>query len=107
MSMWKFLKTDQGKAEYIRRKKAMPDLPSNWDFHLATKNLPLERAQKTKIQIAMSKMDKKTLKETLDILGSMRFDAIRAKNYKMAAYCKAVHEFGEKYLISLEWQKKI
>ena len=43
MSMWKFLKTDQGKAEYIRRKKAMPDLPSNWDFHLATKNLPLER----------------------------------------------------------------
>jgi len=82
-------------------------LPKAIDFHLATKDLPLDRVTKTKIQVALSKMDLKTLKETIEYLGDMRYTAMNKNNYKMAAYCKAVKLFVEEYLKSLKAQRRI
>lgn len=107
MSLWKHLKSDQAKEEYIRRRNAMPDLPARWDFHLATKDLPLTTAQRSQVQMAFSKLNKQQIKDTIAELKEMRFQKIREGEYKMAAFCKATYEFGEKYLMSLEWQKKV
>ena len=85
------------------------NLPKAIDFHLATKDLPLERGAKAKIQVALSKMERKEVKETIEYLSDMRYTALKKvpPNYKMAAYCKAVKEFVEKYFYSLKVQKKV
>jgi hypothetical protein len=96
---------------YIKKKpefKYNPqNLPKAIDFNLATKDLPLERATKTKLQVALSRMNMKGLKETIEYLGDMRYTAMNAHNYKMAAYCKSVQTFAEEYLKSLKAQNRV
>lgn len=82
-------------------------LPKALDFHLATKDLDLPRGAKSRIQMALSKMDFSQLKRLIKDLSDMRWDALGKKNYKMAAYCKSVQEFAEKYFESIRRQKKI
>ena len=83
------------------------NLPKAIDFNLATKDLSLDRITKTKIQVALSKMSLKTLKETIEYLDDMRYTAMNKKNYKMAAYCKSVKIFAEEYLKSIKAQKRV
>lgn len=82
-------------------------LPKAIDFHLATKNLPLPRAVKSHIQIALGKLNHSKLKRLIKDLKDMRWDALGRKDYKMAAYCKTIQEFTEKYFISVKQQKKV
>lgn len=82
-------------------------LPKALDFHLLTKDLELPRETKTRIQIALSKMNKKQVKETIEYLGDMRYTAAKRDDYKMAAYCKAVKTFVEAYYKSLLEQRRI
>lgn len=109
-------------------------LPSRIDFHKATREFPISREAKTKLQLALSKMTKKKVKETIKNLQNMAYycldEKIRLKDwedinkkltaqnykklpdklkedFKMAIYCKFCAEFAEKYLESLEKQKKI
>ena len=82
-------------------------LPKSIDFHLATKDLPLPREVKSRIQVALSKLDYRQVKQLIKDLGDMRFEALGKKDYKMAAYCKSIKEFTEKYFYSLKKQKKI
>lgn len=82
-------------------------LPKAIDFHLATKDLSLTREQKTKFQIYISKLDFKQTKKLIKDLEEMRYDAIHKNDYKMAAYCKAVKEFAEKYFESCKKQKVV
>jgi hypothetical protein len=83
------------------------NLPKAIDFNLATKDLPLDRVTKTRMQVAFSRMDRKKLKETIEYLGDMRYTAMNKGNYKMAAYCEAVKKFAEEYLKSVRAQNRI
>jgi len=82
-------------------------LPKPIDFHLATKKIDLPREIKTRIQISLSKMDKKQLKETIEYLGDMRYTAMNRNDYKMAAYCESVKKLADEYLKSLIAQNRI
>jgi len=82
-------------------------LPKALDFHQLTASLPLSRDVKTRIQIALSKMPGKELKRTIEELGDMRYTALNAHNYKMAAYCKSVKEFAESYWKSVRAQNRV
>lgn len=83
------------------------NLPKAIDFHLATKDLPLPRETKTRIQISLSKMSGKQLKETIEYLDDMRYTSINDNNYKMAAYCKSVKELAENYFKSVKEQNRV
>ena len=82
-------------------------LPSSIDFHLATKDLFLNRKTKHELQVKLSKMDYNTIKKTIKQLDDMRYEALGKKNYKMAAYCKAAKEFADKYFYSVKKQKLV
>lgn len=82
-------------------------LPKALDFHLLTKDLDLTREARTRMQVALSKMNKKQVKETIEYLGDMRYTAAKRDDYKMAAYCKAVKEFVEAYYNSLIEQRRL
>lgn len=109
-------------------------LPERIDFHKATKEFPISRESKTKLQIALSKMSRKKIRETIKTLREMAYyclgeelkwkdwenidKKLTAKNYKelpgkmkddfrMAIWCKFCVEFAEKYLESLDKQKKV
>lgn len=82
-------------------------LPKRIDFHLATQDLPLPRESKSRIQIALSKMTGTQLNRLIKELAEMRYDALKRQDYKMAAYCKSVKEFTEKYFYSTKKQKKV
>lgn len=96
---------------YIKRKPQFRfdplNLPKAIDIQMLTKNIELPRESKTKFQIKFSKMDRKQLKETAEYLEDMRYTALNRHNYKMAAYCKAVKEFLDKYLFSIKAQRRI
>ena len=98
------------KMEIIKKPQTKYDplnLPKAIDFRLATRELPLPRATKSRIQIALSKMEMKQLKETVEYLGDMRYTAMNHQRYKMAAYCKAVKEFVDEYIKSLKAQRRL
>ena len=82
-------------------------LPKAIDFNLATKDLPLTREQKTKFQVYISKLNYTQTKQIIKDLEEMRYDAMRRNDYKMAAYCKSVKEFAEKYFESSKKQKVV
>ena len=82
-------------------------MPKALDFHLTTRNLDLPRTAKIRIQVALSKMNRKQLKETLEYLGDMRYTALNHRDYKMAAYCKSVRIFVEEYYKSIKAQNKM
>lgn len=113
-------------------------LPSSIDFHKATKEFPLARATKTKLQIVLSKLSKAEIKKVIKTLQNMEYDCLGGEakikwerigrhikdkkterkvfevikpelrdDFKMAVWCKFCREFAEKYLYSLEKQKKI
>jgi len=109
-------------------------LPERIDFHKQTQEFPLPKGKKRQFQIKLSKMSKEKVKETIKNLKQMAYDCLNekvrlrdwenidkkltAKNYKklpdklkedfkMAIYCKFCAEFAEKYLESLEKQKKV
>jgi len=108
-------------------------LPERIDFHKATREFPLSREGKTKLQIALSKMDKAKIKKTIKYLKEMEYESLdglkhkewenidkhlTAKNYnklsdklrddfRMAIWCRFCREFAEKYLYSLEKQKQV
>ena len=82
-------------------------LPKAIDFNLATKDLPLTREQKTKFQVYISKLNYTQTKQIIKDLEEMRYDAMRRNDYKMAAYCKSVKEFAEKYFESCKKQKVV
>lgn len=96
---------------YIKKKpgyKYNPlNLPEAIDFNLSSKEVDLSREIKTRFQIQFSKMDRTKLKETAEYLDDMRYTALRQQNYKMAAYCKSVKAFLDKYVFSLKAQKRI
>jgi hypothetical protein len=83
------------------------NLPKPIDFHLATQKIDLPREVKTRIQIALSKMNKKQLKETIEYLGDMRYTSMNKNDYKMAAYCESVKKLTDEYFKSLSAQKRI
>jgi hypothetical protein len=83
------------------------NLPKAIDFHLATKDLDLPRETKSKIQIAISKMDRAKIKQLIKDLDEMRWDAMSRHDYKMQAYCRSIKEFVEKYFYSMDKQKKV
>ena len=96
--------------EILKKNKFKYDpknLPRALDFNLMTIDLPLDRSTKTKIQLALSKMDYKQLKETIEYLGDMRYTAANAQRYKLAAYTKAVKTFVEEYFKSVKEQKRV
>ena len=104
-------------------------LPDRINFLKATKDLPLPRGTKSKFQLHISKMNKEKLRETIAELESMLNQKLTSARVKMekghiiipkdiveverrkilqeAIYTKAVKDFAEKYLISLEYQRKI
>jgi len=104
-------------------------LPDKINFLKATRDLPLPRAAKSKFQLYISKMNKQKLKETILELEEMlnkkltearvayknghiivpkeMADVTRRKALQSAIYTKAVKDFAEKYLISVEFQHKI
>jgi len=109
------------------------NLPENLDFHKQTEEFPLSREGRHKLQIVLSRMTKKQIKDNIKYLKQMEYEALEglerqhwekidkeltAKNYnklpdklkddfRMAIWCKFCGEFCEKYLASLEKQKKI
>jgi len=108
-------------------------LPERIDFHKATREFPISREGKAKLQLALSKMSKKKIKEQIKHFREMEYQCLdglkkgtwdkiskrlTGKNYtklpqelkdefKMAIWCKFCGEFAEKYLYSLEQQKKL
>ena len=82
-------------------------LPKAIDFNLATKDLPLTREQKTKFQVYISKLNYNQTKKLIKDLEEMKYDALHRNDYKMAAYCKSVKEFAEKYFESCKKQKVV
>ena len=108
-------------------------LPERIDFHKATKEFPLPQAGKTRLQLALSKLSKKKIKEQIEHFKTMEYQCLdglkkgtwekiskrlTSKNYtqlpdelkdefKMAIWCKFCGEFAEKYLYSIEQQKKV
>lgn len=83
------------------------NLPKAIDFHLAMKKIDLPRGVKTKIQIALSKMDRKQIKETIEYLNDMRYTAMNHSDYKMASYCVSVKNFVEEYFKSIKAQNRV
>jgi len=79
-------------------------LPKALDFHLMSQELPLPRDTKARLQVSISKMSGKKLKETIEYLEDMRYTAANNDRYKLAAYCKAVKEFVEMYYKSTKAQ---
>lgn len=114
------------------------------DFHKATREFPISREAKAKLQIALSKMSKSQVKKTIRNLREMEYDCLEGKakiewekigkrvdqygkgkekealdhivnpmsehlkdRFRMAAWCKFTKGFAQKYLESLEEQKKI
>lgn len=108
------------------------------DFHQATRQFPISRESKSKLQLALSKMSKAKVKDTIKRLKDMEYECLEGRSkvqwehigkyvtdaetqekifkeipqelrddFKMAAWCKFCREFSEKYLYSLEKQKKI
>jgi len=82
-------------------------LPKVLDFYLTTKDLPLPRGTKARLQVTLSKMTGKQLKETIEYLNDMRYTALNNLHYKMAAYCKAVKEFVGEYYKSIKAQNRV
>lgn len=104
-------------------------LPKRYDFHDATKDLPLPRSTISRFQVKLSKMTKDQVKDTIKELEAMReaklvearmagykgplvvpkeiADPEKKKAMQMAIWCESVRQFVEKYLISLEAQGKI
>lgn len=108
------LKSDEAKEEWLRRKRAMPDVPQRWDFHVPLKKIPLTREQKVQLQFHFSKLSKQELKIQLDRYDELRYLALRKYQdtfvprwRDFATFCVEAKKFGEYYLTSLEWQKKI
>ena len=93
-----------GKSEY---KYDPLKLPKAIDFHELSKNIDLPRDVKSRIQLSLSKMNRKQLKETIEYLGDMRYTAANHDDYKMAAYCKSVKELAENYFKSVKEQKLV
>lgn len=83
------------------------NLPKAIDFQLSTRDLELPRETKTRIQIALSKMNRSKLKRLIKDLEDMRYDALGKRNYKMSAYCAAVKKFTEEYLKSVIAQNRV
>lgn len=105
------------------------NLPDRINFLKATADLPLPRGAKAKFQVALSKMSKPKIKEQMGILEQIMHDKLieahigfekghivipkkifeveRRKLLQVAIFTKALHDFAEKYLTSLEYQKKI
>ena len=106
-------------------------LPKRIDFHEATKDLPLPRATKTTFQIYLSAQTKAKVREIINQLEQEEFRLLqeakvaslgnnkvivipkevrekeRRELIQKAIYTRASKDFAEKYLISLEAQKKI
>jgi len=104
-------------------------LPERYDFHAATKDLPLPRSTVSRFQVKLSKMTKEQVQDTIRELEAMReaklvearmagykgpmvvpkdiADPEKKRAMQMAIWCEAVRQFTEKYLISLKAQGKI
>lgn len=81
-------------------------LPPALDFNLTARKLGLPESIRKKIQVGISKMSGKQLKDTIEYLGDMRVDALRARRYKLGAYCQAVKEYIEAYFKSTKAQNR-
>ena len=109
-------------------------LPRVIDFHKATKEFPISREAKTKLQVALSKMTKDQIKKSIKSLHDMQYESLEGlkrvdweriekhltnplqlkklkpelqDDFRMAIWCKYCEDFAQKYLYSLEKQKKI
>lgn len=104
-------------------------LPVRMDFHRATQNLPLPRSAKTSFQIYLATRSKQEIREIIGkleqemhrllkestaslkdghiIIPKQIAERERAEILQKAIYTKATMEFAEKYLSSLEQQRKI
>jgi iron-sulfur cluster repair protein YtfE (RIC family) len=83
------------------------NLPKAIDFHLAMKKIDLPQGAKSKMQIALSKMGRKQLKETIEYLNDMRYTAMNHFDYKMASYCESVKNLVEEYFKSIKAQNRV
>ena len=105
------------------------NLPDKMNFLKATKDLPLPLGARNRYQIYISKLNKQQVKEIIVNLEGLMMEKLasarveyrrghivipgkiveeeRRKLIQEAIYTKAVKDFTEKYLASLEMQHKI
>jgi len=97
------------------------------DFHQATKNLPLPRAAKNRVQLYLSKRTKEQIKKLLEEMDDTIADTLRGihRGYQgiilpkevvepekrealqKAIFLKAIRDFTQTYQDSLLMQKKL
>lgn len=104
-------------------------LPENLDFHKATKDLPVGRATKTRLQLYLAQKSKDEVKLIIEQLQDMTSDALKRAQTRedhghiiiptnivdaerrtwvqKAIHAKALMQFAQTYLDSLTRQQKI
>ena len=83
------------------------NLPPTLDFNLTAKKLDLPEDTRKRMQVTISKMSGTQLKQTIEYLGEMRVDALKARRYKLGAFCQATKEFVEAYYKSTKAQNRV